>query len=166
MATTAGVLGLILGAGNLIGAGVLLNAFRQDSSRYDKSLTIFATLGALLLAFALSYGAILLLRRDETGRYLVIVASGSMLVIGVLGLIGSLTGYDSGYGIHWFTEATTKTDAGKSPLGLVGILTALIHHSWIAGLIALVAPLLTFITTASRPTRIWTTTQPRSRLTY
>ncbi|MFD0362103.1 hypothetical protein ACFQZZ_11695 [Nocardia sp. GCM10030253] len=161
MATTAGVLGLIVGASNLIGAGVLLNAFRSDPGKYDNSLTIFATLGALILAFALIYGAILLLRRDETGRYTLIVAAGLMVVIGLAALVCWLSGYESSYGIHWFPEGARSTDAIKSTFGLVGALTALVHQDWLASLTATILPLATFLTAASSYTARWTAALPR-----
>jgi hypothetical protein len=163
MATTAGLLALLAGASNLIGAGVLLNAFRGNSAQYDRSLTIFATLGALVLAFALIYGAIQLFRRDETGRYTVIVAAGSMVVLGLVALVCALTGYESSYGIRWFTEGARTADATKSIFGLVGTLTALVHQDWIDSLIATVLPLATFASAASRHAARWVTTSPRRR---
>lgn len=162
-ATAAGVLGLVLGASNLIGAGMLLIAFRSDPDEFDNSLTIFATLGALLLAFALIYGAILLLRRDETGRYTLTVASGLMMAIALVALACSLTHYEFRYGIHWFGEGTRAADALESTFGLVGTLTALVHTDWLAGLTAMVVPLVTFLTAASSYTARWVAAPPRRR---
>jgi hypothetical protein len=163
LATTTGVLGLLLGATNLVGAVMLLNAFRGAPSKYDNSLTIFATLGALLLAAALIYGAILLLRRDETGRYILIVASGLMIVIALAALACALTGYESSYGIHWFQEGRRSSDAIKSTFGLVGSLTALVHQDWLGSLAAMIAPLLTFLTAASGYTARWIAAPPARR---
>ncbi|MFE7798427.1 hypothetical protein [Nocardia sp. NPDC057440] len=163
LATTAGVLGVVLGASNLIGAGMLLIAFRSDPDTFDNSLAIFATLGALLLAFALIYGAILLFRRDETGRYTLTVASGSMLAIALAALACSLTGYESSYGIHWFDEGARAADAITSTFGLVGTLTAFVHQDWLAGLTTIVVPLATFLTAASSYTARWVAASPRRR---
>ncbi|MEV6428477.1 hypothetical protein [Nocardia sp. NPDC051463] len=163
LATTAGVLGVVLGACNLIGAGMLLIAFRGDPDKFDNSLAIFASLGAVLLAFALIYGAILLFRRDETGRYTLAVAAGLMTAIAGVALACSLLGYESSYGIHWFDEGARAADAIKSTFGLVGTLTAFVHRDWLAGLTAMVVPLATFLTAASSYTAHWVAAPPRRR---
>ncbi|MFE3542177.1 hypothetical protein ACFXK0_04295 [Nocardia sp. NPDC059177] len=119
-------------AANLIGAAVLVRAFLRDADLLDDSLTLFALLGALTAAFVFGYGAYLLARRDETGRWLVIVAAGAQLGLGVLALLATLVNYDAEYGIHWFAPEPLLSSLVLGFGGVPGAVTAIVNHSWAA----------------------------------
>lgn len=142
---------------NLLGAVVLVRAFLRDSALLDDSLTLFATFGALVSGFALGYGGFLLARRDETGRWVLLVAGAAQLGLGVLGLLAALTAYDSGYGIHWFAEASVSRSVLIGCGGVPGAVTAIVNHSWAA---ALTATALGALVLAALP---WTAAYTRAR---
>ncbi|MFD4353006.1 hypothetical protein ACFWPK_26105 [Nocardia sp. NPDC058519] len=133
-AMVAGCLAGIAAVANLVGAVVLVRSFRSDPGELDDSLTLFATLGALVSVFAFVYGGVLLARRDEAGRWLIVVAAGAQLVLGMLGLLASLVNYDSGYGIHWFADEPVIRSILVGLGGVPGAVTAIVNHSWAAAL--------------------------------
>ncbi|MFE3318563.1 hypothetical protein [Nocardia sp. NPDC059195] len=150
----------IAAVANLVGAVVLVRSFLSEPGELDDSLTLFATLGALVSVFAFSYGGVLLARRDEAGRWVIIVAAGTQLVLGVFGLLASLVNYDSGYGIHWFADEPVVRSILTGLGGVPGAVTAIVNHSWAAalsgavfgGLVLLAATLpLTAAYTLARP---------------
>ncbi|WP_146251169.1 hypothetical protein [Nocardia tenerifensis] len=160
VATTAGVLALAAALFNLWGERSVLSALR-DGPHIDKSFAVFSMLGALLAASALAYGAILLLRRDETGRYILILTSGVLTVAALLALVGALTDYQPDYGIDWLAKQGSTNEAVNGVFeGLVGTLTALLHREWIASLSAAVVPLVVFLLSSSRATARWVAYQP------
>lgn len=163
MAGTAGVLALLGVALNVVGVGVLLKDAVLDSRDLDNSLVIFGAIGAALMAFALCFGAILLFRRDETGRLTLIVASGIPVVFGLVGVICSLAGYDTAYGIHWVAEEGRVREIVNSTFGLQGTLNAYLHGDWLTNLTGMIIPLATMLTASSRFTARWVATpaQPR-----
>ncbi|WP_446223827.1 hypothetical protein ACTWPB_00685 [Nocardia sp. IBHARD005] len=119
---------------NLVGGVVLVRSFLSDPGELDDSLTLFATLGALVSVFAYIYGGVLLARRDETGRWVIVVAAGAQLVLGLLGLLATLVNYDSGYGIHWFADESVVRSILIGFGGVPGAVTAIVNHSWAAAL--------------------------------
>ncbi|MFI1239097.1 hypothetical protein [Nocardia salmonicida] len=119
---------------NLVGAVVLVRSFLSDPGELDDSLTLFATLGALVSVFAFVYGGVLLARRDESGRWVIMVAAGTQLALGVLGLLATLVNYDSGYGIHWFADESVVRSLLIGLGGVPGAVTAIVNHSWAAAL--------------------------------
>ncbi|MFC8385543.1 hypothetical protein [Nocardia sp. NPDC057272] len=124
----------IAAAANLVGAVVLVRSFLSDPGELDDSLTLFATLGALVSMFAFAYGGLLLARRDDTGRWVIVVAAGAQLALGVLGLLATLVNYDSGYGIHWFAGEPVIRSISTGLGGVPGAVTAIVNHSWAAAL--------------------------------
>ncbi|MET9216621.1 MULTISPECIES: hypothetical protein [unclassified Nocardia] len=133
---------------NLVGAVVLVRAFLNDPDRLDDSLALFATLGALVAAFAFGYGGMLLARRDESGRWVLIVAAGAQLGLGVLGLLATLVNYDSEYGIHWFAEESVLRSIPIGFGGVPGAVTAIVNHSWAAALAAVALGALVLVPAA------------------
>ncbi|GEM29415.1 hypothetical protein NN3_04220 [Nocardia neocaledoniensis NBRC 108232] len=127
----------LVAAANLVGAFVLVRSFLHDPGRLDDSLTLFATLGALVAAFAFGYGGVLLWRRDESGRWMLIVAAGVQVGLGVLGLLATLVNYDPEYGIHWFPAESVLRSIPVGLGGVPGAVTAIVNHSWAAALAAL-----------------------------
>ncbi|MFD3747096.1 hypothetical protein [Nocardia sp. NPDC058633] len=121
-------------AANLVGAVVLVRSFLSDPGELDDSLALFATLGALVAMFAFAYGGVLLARRDESGRWVIAVAAGAQLALGVLGLLATLVNYDSGYGIHWFADEPVVRSILIGLGGVPGAVTAIVNHSWAAAL--------------------------------
>lgn len=124
----------VAAAANLVGAVVLVRSFLRDPGELDDSLTLFTTLGALVAMFAFAYGGVLLARRDESGRWAIVVAAGAQLFLGVLGLISALVNYDSEYGIHWFAEESVARSILIGLGGVPGAVTAIVNHSWAAAL--------------------------------
>ncbi|QBS42350.1 hypothetical protein [Nocardia sp. CS682] len=164
VATTAVVLALCAGLLNLWGAGTVLSALRGES-HIDQSMAVFSILGALLAAITLGYGAVLLLRRDETGRYLLILTSGLLTAIALVALACSLTDYQPEYGIDWLPTESHSLEAVNALFnGLVGSVTALLHREWLASLTAAVLPLAVFLAASSGYTTRWIAyTPPRFR---
>ena len=121
---------------NLLGALILVRAFLDAPQRLDDSLTLFTTLGALVAAFAFGYGGMLLARRHETGRWVLIVAGVAQIGLGALGLLATLVNYDSEYGIHWFAEESVVRSIPIGFGGVPGAVTAIVNHSWAAALAA------------------------------
>ncbi|MFI9405716.1 hypothetical protein [Nocardia sp. NPDC052316] len=163
VATTAGVLALCAGLLNLWGAATVLSALRGEQ-HIDKSLAVFSILGALLVAAAFGYGAVLLLRRDETGRYLLILTSGLLTAVALVALACSLTDYRPDYGVDWLPAESHSLEAVNGFFnGLVGSLTALLHREWLAASTAAVLPLAVFLAASSGYTARWIAyTPPRS----
>ncbi|MEV6363544.1 hypothetical protein [Nocardia asteroides] len=146
----------VLAVTNLLGAVLLVRAFFDDPDRLDDSLTLFTTIGALLAAAAFGSGGVLLARRDETGRWIVIVAAGTQVALGVLGLLATAVNYDPEYGIHWFAD---KPVSEWLPIGLGGVpgaVTAIVIHNWQAALIVVLLSGLALATAAVRPTADYT----------
>ncbi|MGY4101702.1 hypothetical protein ACW2Q0_19425 [Nocardia sp. R16R-3T] len=159
VAQTAAVLAVLGGLTDLIGGTALLIDFIGDRSRFDNSLVIFTTLGAALMAFGLIFGGIQLWRRDETGRYTLIIASGVSVGIGIVGLAFSLTDYEFGLGVFWWS--TADHPASVSPLfGLVGQMSALIRENLLRSAIDLALPLLVLLFAANRHATCWTAARP------
>ncbi|MEV6557089.1 hypothetical protein AB0M22_15315 [Nocardia sp. NPDC051756] len=160
VATTTGVLALVAGLFNLWGERTVLSALR-DGPHVDKSFAIFSILGASLAAIALIYGAIQLLRRDETGRYLLILTSGLLTVAALVALYCSLFDYQPDYGIDWLPEQRRSLEIVNANFdGLIGTLTALLHREWIASLVSAVLPLVIFLLASSGSTTRWVTYAP------
>ncbi|MFD6155619.1 hypothetical protein ACFWF7_11715 [Nocardia sp. NPDC060256] len=164
IATSAAVLALLAGLCNLWGERTVLNALGARP-HLDKSLAVFSILGALLAAIALIYGAIQLLRRDETARYILILTSGLLTVFALIALVCSLTGYQPDYGIDWLPKQRQSQEILNGTFnGLIGTLTALLHREWIASLTAAILPLAVFLLASSRYTARWVAyTSPRLR---
>ncbi|WP_194832568.1 hypothetical protein [Nocardia sp. XZ_19_369] len=164
VATTAVVLALCAGLLNLWGAGTVLSALRGES-HIDTSLAVFSILGALLAAIALGYGAVLLLRRDETGRFLLILTSGLLTAVALVALACALVDYQPDYGIDWLPAESHSLEAVNGLFnGLVGSVTALVHREWPAALTAAVLPLAVFLAASSGYTTRWIAyTPPRFR---
>ncbi|MFB7877265.1 hypothetical protein ACFC06_18590 [Nocardia sp. NPDC056064] len=131
-ATVAVSLAALAAIANLIGAAVLARAFVRDAELLDDSLALFTLLGALAAAFVFGYGGLLLARREETGRWLVIVAAGTQLALGVLALLATLVDYDAEYGIHWFAPEPLLSSIALGFGGVPGAVTAIVNHSWAA----------------------------------
>ncbi|MEU0873092.1 hypothetical protein [Nocardia brasiliensis] len=165
VATVAGVLALCTALFQLWGERAVLNALRHQPPHIDKSLAAFSIVGALLAALALGYGAVLLLRRNETGRYILIVTSGVLTVTALAALVVSLTGYQPDYGIDWVPAQSRVFETVNGLFGgLIGSLTALLHREWMAALAAAVFPLAVFLFASSRYTARWLEfTAPRRR---
>jgi peptidoglycan biosynthesis protein MviN/MurJ (putative lipid II flippase) len=159
IAKTAAALAILGGLTNLIGAIYLLIAVIGDLGRFDNALAIFTILGATLMAYALGYGGVLLWRQDETGRYIVTVASGVALAIGVVALAFSLLDYEFGLGVFWWTPADHPMYLSPA-LGLVGQITSLVQESLIRSLLDIALPLLTLLPAASRYSARWTMSRP------
>ncbi|MFI6167852.1 hypothetical protein ACIBCN_13815 [Nocardia sp. NPDC051052] len=160
VATTAAVLALFVGLCNMWGERTVLNALR-DGPHIDKSFAAFSTLGALLAAIALIYGAVQLLRRDETARYILILTSGLLTAVALVALVCALFGYQPDYGIDWLPEQRRSLEILNGNFdGLVGTLTALLHREWIASLTAAVLPLAVFLLASSGLTTRWVAYQP------
>ncbi|MFE9582863.1 hypothetical protein ACFYO1_41280 [Nocardia sp. NPDC006044] len=165
VATTAGVLALVAGLFNLWGERTVLSALR-DGPHVDKSFAVFSMLAALLAAVALIYGAVQLLRRDETGRYILILTSGLLTVASLVALCCSLFDYQPDYGIDWLPVQRRSLEIVNANFdGLIGTLTALLHREWIASLVSAVLPLVIFLLASSGPTTRWVTYAPASRRT-
>ncbi|WP_378735764.1 hypothetical protein [Nocardia brasiliensis] len=153
---TAGVLALLVGLCNVWGARTLLEPFGHGPADLDNSLAIFGGLGGLLAAFALIYGAALMFRHDQAGRYTVLLASGVLSAIALVGLVCSLTGYQPDYAIDWFPAQGPIADPLTSAFGgLVGILTAFVHRDWVAGVAGLALPLAVYLLTSAHYTETW-----------
>ncbi|MFB8276492.1 hypothetical protein [Nocardia colli] len=160
VATTTGVLALVAGLFNLWGERTVLSALR-DGPHVDKSFAIFSILGALLAAIALIYGAVQLLRRDETGRYILILTSGLLTVASLVALYCSVFNYQPDYGIDWLPEQRRSLEIVNANFdGLIGTLTALLHREWIASLVSAVLPLVIFLLASSGRTSRWVTYSP------
>ncbi|WP_069162016.1 hypothetical protein [Nocardia altamirensis] len=146
---------------NLWGAKVILELFGDRKPHVDSSLVLFAGLGALLAAVAIGYGVFLMSRRDEAGRYTVVIASGVLSVFGMAALVCALTGYHPDYAIDWYPAEGPVADPLLAVFtGLVGSVSALVHRAWIPSLTSLVLPLAVFLLASSRPTATWIA-QPR-----
>ncbi|MFD6398812.1 hypothetical protein [Nocardia sp. NPDC060249] len=124
----------VAAAANLVGAVVLVRSFLSDPGELDDSLTLFATIGALVSMFAFAYGGLLLARRDDAGRWVIVVAAGAQLALGVLGLLATVVNYDSEYGIHWFADEPVVRSMLIGFGGIPGAVTAIVNHSWAAAL--------------------------------
>ncbi|MFC9965484.1 hypothetical protein [Nocardia ignorata] len=131
-AVVAVTLGALAAVANLLGAAYVLRTFFSDPELLDDSLVLFSTLGALAAAFAFGYGALLLARRDDTGRWVLIVAAAAQLGLGLLALLATLIGYDSGYGIHWFADQSVLRSIFVGLGGVPGAVTAIVNHNWTA----------------------------------
>jgi hypothetical protein len=105
VAQIGATLAVLYGLGTLVGGILLVVDFIHDRSRFDNSLVIFTSLGAALMVAVMIFGGVQLWRQDETGRYTLIVASGVSLAIGIVGLAVSLTDYEFGLGIFWWSTA-------------------------------------------------------------
>ncbi|MCP2291233.1 hypothetical protein APR08_004167 [Nocardia amikacinitolerans] len=149
LATAVALFAAIGAAANLVGLLVLAFGFFPDPGRYDDSLAVSTALGTLLLVCALGYGAVLTVRDDEDGRFIVLVAAGVWTVVGVAGLFAALRGYRSEYGIHWAEEGGLAVDIATSTAGLVGSVTAAVHGEWLVNLTGLVLPVIVVILAAS-----------------
>lgn len=160
VATTAAVLALFAGLCNLWGERTVLNALR-GGPHIDKSFAAFSMLGALLAAIALIYGAVQLLRRDETARYILILTSGLLTAAALVALACALFDYQPDYGIDWLPKQRQSLEILDADFdGLIGTLTALLHREWIASLTAAVVPLAVFLLASSGSTTRWVSYSP------
>ncbi|QIS01090.1 hypothetical protein F5X71_00985 [Nocardia brasiliensis] len=156
LATVAGVLAIGIALFNLWGARTVLNAQLHQSPHIDNALAVFSLLGAVLAALALGYGALLLLRRDETGRHILVVTSGVLTVAALAALVVSLTGYQPDYALDWLpTQSRVFETVDALFGGLVGSMTALVHREWPAALAATALPLALFLLASARHTTNW-----------
>ncbi|WP_156910221.1 hypothetical protein [Nocardia mangyaensis] len=160
-AITAVCLAGVAAVANLIGALVLVRTHLRDPGLLDDSLMLFTTLAALLAAIAFGYGAVLLARRDETGRWMLIVAAGTQLVLGLFGLLATLVNFDSEYGIHWFAAEPVLRSIVVGFGGVPGAVTAIVNHSWAAGLSAVALGALVLLPAALPWTASYTAARPR-----
>ncbi|MFD4429534.1 hypothetical protein [Nocardia sp. NPDC058497] len=161
-AITAVCCAAMAAAANLLGAVILVRAFLADPDRLDDSLTLFTTLGALVSAFAFGYGGLLLARRDQTGRWVLIVAAGAQVGLGVLGLLATLVNYDSEYGIHWFAEEPVTRSILIGFGGVPGAVTAIVNHSWAAAPAAVVLGALVLLPAVLPWTAAYTLARPET----
>ncbi|MFD3510445.1 hypothetical protein [Nocardia sp. NPDC058666] len=159
-AIVAACLAGLAAVANLVGAVVLVRSFVSDPGELDDSLTLFATLGALVATFVFAYGGVLLARRDDTGRWMIIVAASAQIGLGLLGLLATLVNYNSGYGIHWFAQESVIRSIPIGLGGVPGAVTAIVNHSWAAALSATVLGALVLLP-AVLP---WTAAYTRARL--
>ncbi|WP_433758079.1 hypothetical protein [Nocardia sp. CA-135398] len=159
-------LAVLYGLGSLVGGISLVVDFIHDRGRFDNSLVIFTALGTALMVAVMIFGGVRLWRQDETGRYTLIVASGLSLAIGIVGLAVSLTDYEFGLGIFWWS--TADHPLWVSPFfGLVGQMTALIQENLLRTAIDLAQPLLILALCANRFAARWTAARPTHHaLTY
>ncbi|MFI6957191.1 hypothetical protein ACIBJI_27455 [Nocardia sp. NPDC050408] len=159
VAQIGAALAVLYGLGSVLGGTLLVVDFIDNRSRFDNSLVIFTTLGAALMAIVMIFGGIQLWRQNETGRYTLIVASGLSLAIGIVGLAVSLTDYEFGLGIFWWS--TADHPLWVSPfLGLVGQMTALIQENLLRCAIDLAQPLLILVLCANKYAARWTAARP------
>ncbi|MFI7664231.1 hypothetical protein [Nocardia sp. NPDC049526] len=168
-AQTGAAFAVLYGLGSLVGGTVLVVDFIDNRGRFDNSLVIFTTFGAALMAAVMIFGGVQLWRQDETGRYTLIVASGLSLAIGVVGLAVSLTDYEFGLGIFWWS--TADHPLWVSPFfGLVGQMTALIQENLLRTALDLIQPILILVLCANENAARWTAARPtrpsRPALTY
>ncbi|MEV6334636.1 hypothetical protein AB0M12_07950 [Nocardia vinacea] len=159
VAQIGAAIAVLYGLGSLLGGTLLVVDFIDNRSRFDNSLVIFTTLGAALMALAMIFGGIQLWRQDETGRYTLIVASGLSLAIGIVGLAVSLTDYEFGLGIFWWSTADHPIWVPPF-FGLVGQMTALIQENLLRTAINLTQPLLILLLCANRFAARWTAAGP------
>ncbi|KAF0849662.1 hypothetical protein [Nocardia caishijiensis] len=155
-AVAAVTLGALAALANLLGAAYVLRTFFGDSAAVDDSLVLFTTLGALTAAFAFGYGALLLARRDDTGRLVLIVAAAAQLGLGLLALLATLVGYDSGYGIHWFADQSVLRSIPVGLGGVPGAVTAIVNHNWTAAATATGLGAIVLLLAAVPPTATYT----------
>ncbi|MGW4369888.1 hypothetical protein ACWEKT_30015 [Nocardia takedensis] len=132
---------------NLVGGLRLGSDFYGDPGRFDNSLATIAVLGSLLLAVALTYGAYLLYRGEDSGRYTIMVAAGTWATLAVIGLLSALIGYHSEYGVQWFADASRVSEALFATCGIAGAVTALLEGDWTANLAGLAVPLVITLST-------------------
>ncbi|WP_433600568.1 hypothetical protein ACQPXH_01520 [Nocardia sp. CA-135953] len=154
------VLAVLYGLRSLVGGTWLVIDFIGNRSRFDNSLVIFTTLAAALMAAVMIFGGVQLWRQDETGRYTLIVASGLSIAIGIVGLAVSLTGYEFGLGIFWWSPDDHSLWVSSSFFGLVGQITALIQENLLRTALDLIQPLLIFILCANGNAARWTAARP------
>jgi len=150
IATLAGTLALLGAVLNLIGVGRLGLDFLHDPGDFDNSLAYITLLGGLLTAAMLTYGAILIFRHDETGRFTVIVTCWVWAAIGVVGLALALVDYSFEYGVEWFAGTGPVAESLFALTGIVGAVTALLDADPIAALAALAPPVLTALAATPR----------------
>lgn len=161
-ATVSAGLAAVGAAANVLGLLILGASFVSDPGRYDNSLAVATALGAALLAVALGYGALQMLRRADEGRWMVLLASGAWLAFAALGLLAALTGYRSDYGIRWSAEGGTGVDIATATTGLPGVVTAFVHGDWLPCLVGSVVPLVIAAVAAVPATARWFATAPTS----
>jgi len=140
---------LLAALANLIGLFILGGSFFTDPGRYDNSLAVFTLLGAALLAGAFGYGALRMFRGAEEGRVTVLVAAGAWLAFALVGLLTSLFGYRSDYGVHWSEPGGTAVDIATATTGLPGVITAFVHGAWLPSAVACVLPLIVVLMVAA-----------------
>src|SRR5690606_16438938 len=116
---------------NLVGFGVLGASFVSDSDVYDNSLAVLTLLGAALLTGLFAYGAVRMYQRAEEGRVTVLLAAGAWLAFAVAGLLTSVLGYESDYGVHWSEPGGAAADIAVATTGLPGVITAFVHGAWL-----------------------------------
>ncbi|MFI9511472.1 hypothetical protein [Nocardia sp. NPDC052566] len=162
---TAGALAIVSALFNLWGEQAVLTAWFDGSPHIDRSLAVFSAFGGVLLAVTLIMGAVQIFRRDETGRFMVILASGLLVAIGVVALIGALTSYQPDYGIDWMPREGGVADALTGAFGgLVGTLTALVHRDWLGSVTGMIFPALTLVLALAPSTARWVAPRPSETL--
>lgn len=159
-ATVAVWLSVLAAAANLIGLLVLGRSFLGDPGVYDDSLAVSTLLGAALLTGALGYGALRMFRRAEEGRVTVLLAAGAWLAFALVGLLTSLFGYRSDYGVHWSEPGGTAVDIATASTGLPGVITAYVHGAWLPSAVACVLPLILVLLSAAPVTARWFAATP------
>lgn len=140
---------------NLVGALVVGVGVLRHAARYDNSLAGITVLGGLLLTFALGYGALLVYRRDESGRFAILLAAGVWTAAGAVGLFGALIGYESDYGVRWPESGGAAADIATSTTGLPGAITALVHSDVPPNLTGLLLPVLILVAAGIHATALW-----------
>lgn len=154
-ATAACWLAAIAAAANLIGLLILGGSFVTDPGVYDNSLAVSTLLGAALLTGALGYGALGMYRRAEQGRVTVLLAAGAWLAFALVGLLTSLSGYESDYGVRWSEPGGAAVDIATATTGLPGAITASVHGAWLPALVAVLLPLIVVAAAAAPATVRW-----------
>ncbi|MBF6356868.1 hypothetical protein IU449_20370 [Nocardia higoensis] len=154
-ATVAVWFAVLAAAANLISLLVLGGSFVTDSGVYDNSLAVSTVLGAALLAGVFAYGALRMYRGEEEGRVTVLLGAGAWLAFALVGLLTSLSGYESDYGVHWSQPGGTAVDVAIATAGLPGVIDALVHGAWLPSAAAVILPLIVVLVTAAPATTRW-----------
>ncbi|WP_067857859.1 hypothetical protein [Nocardia shimofusensis] len=159
-ATVAVWLAALAAAANLIGLLVLGGSFVTDSGVYDNSLAVATVLGAALLTGLFAYGALRMYRRAEEGRVTVLLGAGAWLAFALLGLLASLSGYESDYGVRWSEPGGAAVDIAVATTGLPGVIDALVHGAWLPSALACVLPLILVLAVNAPATARWFVPSP------
>ncbi|WP_040793897.1 hypothetical protein [Nocardia higoensis] len=154
-ATVSVWLAALAAAANLVGLCILGASFLSDPGVYDNSLAVLTLFGAALLTGSFAYGAVRMYQRAEEGRVTVLFGAGVWLTFAVVGLLTSVFGYESDYGVHWAEPGGAAADIATATTGLPGVITAFVHGAWLPSLAAVVLPLIVVVPAAVPATTRW-----------